>query len=177
MVPDWAKLLTGGVDVQETSVYYSIRAWGDYLTSQNIVHGQLHNWAEVEKVMNREYKKADGSGYLVALALIDSGNDTDSVYEFCADNEEWALPVKGSSTQFQGAYYRISVVNKAYSSAQGMRLVLVDTDKYKDSIAGRMKRENGTGSWMVHNDIDDIYAEQVTAEHKVSVKSANGGNK
>ena len=55
-----------------------------------------------------------------------------------------------------------------------MRLVLVDTDKYKDSIAGRMKRENGTGSWMVHNDIDDIYAEQVTAEHKVSVKSANG---
>lgn len=174
VVPGWAKLLTGGVDVQETSVYYSIRAWGDYLTSQNIVHGQLHNWAEVEKVMNREYKKADGSGYLVALALIDSGNDTDSVYEFCADNEEWALPVKGSSTQFQGAYYRISVVNKAYSSAQGMRLVLVDTDKYKDSIAGRMKRENGTGSWMVHNDIDDIYAEQVTAEHKVSVKSANG---
>lgn len=174
VVPGWAKLLTGGVDVQETSVYYSIRAWGDYLTSQNIAHGQLHNWAEVEKVMNREYKKTDGSGYLVALALIDSGNDTDSVYEFCADNEEWALPVKGSSTQFQGAYYRISVVNKAYSSAQGMRLVLVDTDKYKDSIAGRMKRENGTGSWMVHNYIDDIYAEQVTAEHKVSVKSANG---
>lgn len=174
IVPDWAKLLTAGVDVQETSVYYSIRAWGDYLTSQNIAHGQLHNWAEVEKVMNREYKKADGSGYLVSLALIDSGNDTDSVYEFCANNEEWALPVKGSSTQFQGAYYRISVVNKAYSNAQGMRLVLVDTDKYKDSIAGRMKRENGTGAWMVHNDIDDIYAEQVTAEHKVSAKSANG---
>ena len=174
VVPSWAKLLTGGIDVQETSVYYSIRAWGDYLTSQNIAHGQLHNWAEVEKVMNREYRKADGSGYLVALALIDSGNDTDSVYEFCANNEEWALPVKGSSTQFQGAYYRISVVNKAYSNAQGMRLVLVDTDKYKDSIAGRMKRENGTGAWMVHNDIDDIYAEQVTAEHKVSMKSANG---
>lgn len=174
VVPGWAKLLTGGVDVQETSVYYSIRAWGDYLTSQNIAHGQLHNWAEVEKVMNREYRKADGSGYLVALALIDSGNDTDSVYEFCANNEEWALPVKGSSTQFQGAYYRISVVNKAYSNAQGMRLVLVDTDKYKDSIASRMKRENGTGAWMVHNDIDDIYAEQVTSEHKVSVKSANG---
>jgi phage terminase large subunit (gpA) len=174
IVPDWAKLLTAGVDVQETSVYYSIRAWGDYLTSQNIAHGQLHNWAEVEKVMNREYKKADGSGYLVSLALIDSGNDTDSVYEFCANNEEWALPVKGSSTQFQGAYYRISVVNKAYSNAQGMRLVLIDTDKYKDSIAGRMKRENGTGAWMVHNDIDDIYAEQVTAEHKVSAKSANG---
>lgn len=174
VVPSWAKLLTGGIDVQETSVYYSIRAWGDYLTSQNIAHGQLHNWAEVEKVMNREYRKADGSGYLVALALIDSGNDTDSVYDFCANNEEWALPVKGSSTQFQGAYYRISVVNKAYSSAQGMRLALVDTDKYKDSIAGRMKRKNGTGAWMVHNDIDDIYAKQVTAEHKVSVKSANG---
>jgi len=30
VVPEWAKLLTGGVDVQETSVYWTIRAWGNY---------------------------------------------------------------------------------------------------------------------------------------------------
>lgn len=29
IVPSWAKLLTAGVDVQESSLYWSIRAWGD----------------------------------------------------------------------------------------------------------------------------------------------------
>ena len=28
VVPDWAVMLTAGVDVQETSVYYDIVAWG-----------------------------------------------------------------------------------------------------------------------------------------------------
>ena len=37
-----------------------------------------------------------------------------------------------------------------------------------------MRRENGTGSWMVYNGCDREYAEQVTAEHKVTEKSANG---
>lgn len=27
-VPDWAKLLTGGVDVQQNCLYWTIRAWG-----------------------------------------------------------------------------------------------------------------------------------------------------
>lgn len=52
-----------------------------------------------------------------------------------------------------------------------MNLVMIDTGKYKDMIAGRMRKENGTGSWMVYLGCDREYAEQVTAEHKVSVKS------
>lgn len=174
VVPEWAKILTGGVDVQETCLYWTIRAWGDYITSQNIAHGQAYNWAEIEKIMNLEYRKENGEGYLVGLALIDSGNDTDTVYDFCAVNSEWALAVKGSSTQMQGTYFKISTINKSYSKAQGMRLILVDTDKYKDAIAGRMRRDNGKGAWMVYSNIDDMYAEQVTAEHKVNVKAANG---
>lgn len=55
----------------------------------------------------------------------------------------------------------------------GDHLVLVDGDKYKDMIAGRMKKPNGRGSWMVFEGCDREYAEQVTAEHKVNVKSGN----
>ena len=40
VVPDWAKMLTAGVDVQENCLYWTIRAWGNYMTSQNIAHGQ-----------------------------------------------------------------------------------------------------------------------------------------
>ncbi len=44
VVPEWAKLLTAGVDVQENCLYWSIRAWGNYLTSQNIAHGQAFSF-------------------------------------------------------------------------------------------------------------------------------------
>lgn len=172
VVPEWAKLLTGGVDVQETSVYWTIRAWGNYLTSQNIAHGQALSFAEVERVMNLSYGKEDGTQMVVQLALIDSGDNTDAVYDFCASNSDWALPSKGSSHPMT-THFKLSTVNKTDSRAYGMKLVLIDTGKYKDMIAGRMKKENGSGSWMVYQGCDMEYAEQVTSEHKVNVRSGN----
>lgn len=173
VVPEWAKLLTAGVDVQENCLYWSIRAWGNYLTSQNIAHGQAFSFQEVERIMNLEYQMPDSTPLVVALALIDSGNDADTVYDFCANNSEWALPSKGSSNPML-SHYKLSKVNKSDSKAYGMNLVLVDTGKYKDMIAGRMQKKNGSGSWMVYQGCDREYAEQVTAEHKVNVKMGNG---
>ena len=173
VVPDWAKMLTGGVDVQENCLYWTIRAWGSYLTSQNIAHGQAFSFQEVERVMNLEYQMPDGTPMVVALALIDSGYNADLVYDFCVSNSDWALPSKGSSNPML-SHYKMSTVNKTDSRAFGMNLVLVDTGKYKDMIAGRMKKKNGSGSWMVYAGCDREYAEQVTAEHKVNVKMRNG---
>lgn len=168
-LPTWTKLITGGVDVQENCLYWTIRAWGDYMTSQNIAHGQALSMTEVERVMNTEFSAPDGKKALVSLALIDSGDQTDEVYEFCAMNSDWVLPCKGTSTML--SHYRLSTVNKAGSSANGMTLVLVDGGKYKDMIAARMRKPNGSGSWMVHKDVDLDYAEQVTAEHKITERS------
>ena len=174
IIPDWAKLLTAGVDVQENCLYWTIRAWGNYLTSQNIAHGQVFSFPQLEQVMNLQFERSDGrEPMIVSLALIDSGDQTDAVYDFCARNSEWALPCKGSSNPMQ-SHFKLSKVNKADSMAYGMQLVLVDGGKYKDMIAGRMRRENGTGSWMVYQGCDREYAEQVTAEHKVKVKTGNG---
>lgn len=36
-----------------------------------------------------------------------------------------------------------------------------------------MRKDNGTSSWMVYQGCDREYAEQVTAEHKVNVKSGS----
>ena len=173
VVPKWAKLLTGGVDVQETCLYWTIRAWGNYLTSQNIAHGQALSFNEVDQVMNLQYVTEDGEPMIVNLCLIDSGDQTDDVYDFCASRGDYALPVKGSS-HAQLSQFKLSKINKVESSAYGMTLVLVDGDKYKDLIAGRMMRENGRGSWMVYAGCDLEYAKQVTAEHKVNVKTPNG---
>ncbi len=172
VVPEWTRLLTAGVDVQETSLYYIIRAWGEYLTSQLVTRGQVTSFRDIERVMNLEYMKPDGTVKLVDLCLIDSGDQTDEVYDFAAMNSEWCLPSKGTSTML--SYYKLSSVNKTSSKAYGMTLALVDGGKYKDMIAGRMKRENGTGSWMVFDGIDLEYCTQVTAEHKITEKGGGG---
>lgn len=169
VVPAWTKLLTAGVDVQESSLYWTIRAWGDFLTSQNIAHGQALSFEEIDRIMNLEYESEDGNPRIVNLCLIDSGDQTDMVYEFCIYHSDYALPVKGSS-HAQLSHYKLSKINKEGSSAYGMTLVLVDGEKYKDMIAGRMRKKNGRGSWMVYDGCDYEYATQVTAEHKVNVK-------
>lgn len=169
VVPEWTEFLTGGVDVQETSLYWVIRAWGPHLTSQVIAKGQALNFAEVERIMNMEFKKPNGEQYQVNLAGVDSGDQTDLVYEFCARNSEWAIPVKGIGGGH--SYFKITNINRVGSGVHGMRLLLVDGGKYKDMIASRMRKANGKGSWMVHKDCGMDYAEQVTAEHKITVKS------
>lgn len=170
IVPEWAKILTGGVDVQENCLYWTIRAFGDFITSQNIAHGQAYSFQDIENVMNLEYKMKDGTGMVVSLCLVDSGNDTDSVYDFCAYNSDWAYPCKGASNPLL-SHYKLSKVNKTDSKAYGMNLVMVDGGKYKDMIAGRMMKENGKSAWMVYKGCDMEYAQQVTAEHKVNVKN------
>lgn len=169
-IPDWCKILTGGVDVQENCMYWTIRAWGDHITSQNIAHGQAYSFGEIEQVMNLQYETEDGTPAVVNLCLVDSGYNADVTYDFCAQNADWALPVKGSSNPMQ-SHYKFSIVNKTASMAYGMNLVIVDTDKYKDMIASRMRRENGSGSWMVYKGCDREYADQVTSEHKIKVKN------
>ena len=168
-LPRWTKLVTGGIDVQENCLYWTIRAWGDYMTSQNISHGQALSMGEVERIMNTELTMPNGEKVMVNLALMDSGDQTEDVYEFCALNSDWALPCKGTTTML--SHYRLSTVNKAGSRANGMTLVLVDGGKYKDQIAARMRKENGTGAWMVYQGCDLDYAEQVTAEHKITERS------
>ena len=169
IVPDWARLLTAGVDVQETCLYWTIRAWGNYITSQNIAHGQALSWSEIERIMNLSYEKQGGGSLVVSLCLIDSGFDTDSTYDFCVNNLDWALPVKGSSHAMDN-HFKVSKINKLDSKAFGMNLVIVDGGKYKDMIAARMHKENGDGAWMVYSTCDLEYAKQVTAEHKIHVK-------
>ena len=173
IVPEWAKLIVGGVDVQENSLYVSIRAFGNHIISQNIFHKQVLNFSAVEQIMNTPYRNANGDEFIVSLCLIDSGYDADSTYDFCADNSDWAVPVKGASNPMIN-HYKISKINKTDSKAYGMSLAIVDTGKYKDMIASRMRKKNGRGSWMVYKGCDREYAEQVTAEHKINVKTNNG---
>lgn len=171
VVPLGTQLITGGVDVQRDHFYWTIRAWGMNMTSWNIAHGTADTWNEIEFIMNQPYKDENGTVYQVNLCGVDSGDRTDEVYDFCVINQEWAVPVKGSSNPLL-ARYKMSTIEKVDSKAYGMRLYIVDGGQYKDMIAGRVRRPNGPGSWMVFKNCDKEYAEQICSEEKVPEKKA-----
>ncbi|TQI66743.1 terminase gpA endonuclease subunit [Clostridium sp. KNHs216] len=165
VVPPNTVMLTGGVDVQRKSFYYTIRAWRANMTSYNVLHGQVFTWAEIEEIMNRWYKDKAGVRYQVNLCCVDSGDQTDDVYDFCAVNREWTVPIKGSSSRMI-TKYRPSVIDRDGIS-KGMTLLIVDTDYYKDMIFSRIFRDEDNGGWYLHERCDPEYAEMITAEQKV----------
>lgn len=164
VVPPGTALLTGGVDVQRSGFYFVIRAWLPDGTNCLVENGFVTNWSNITDVMNRPYLSVDGGSYLVNLCLIDSGDQTDDVYEYCAVHREWAAPSKGSSTQIYSRY-RISSVDREGSRANGMQLVIVDTGLYKDAIYGRIL---AAGGFQVYEGCEEEYLSQVTAEQKVT---------
>lgn len=165
VVPDWTEFLTAGIDVQENSVYFDIIAWGVDMTSQSILHGQLLSLSELDAYMDAEYYTATGEPFIVDLGYVDSGDQTDIVYEFCM-TRPWAIPSKGVATG--NNHFKVSQINKTGAGYDGQPLVLIDVGKYKDLIATKLHNPVGLGSFMVHADCDMEYAKQLTAEHKVA---------
>lgn len=167
IIPEWCRFLAAGVDVQKNSLYYTIIAGGVNFTTHVITCGQVADFADIENIMNREYLTEDGQKKLIDLCLIDSGARTDEVYDFCLQNQDWIMPVKGSSNAML-SHYKISRINKEGSNASGLPLVIVDGGKYKDMIFSRIKRTDPSGSLTVHKEISAEYCEQMVAEHKVA---------
>lgn len=173
MIPEWTQLITGGVDVQKNGFYWTIRAWGYRLTSQNIAHGWAESFDEIDGIMNRFWPDTNGElRWQVNLCAIDSGYNSEDIYDFCLISGGWAVPVKGASTQKVGRFTR-SNIDAAGKQYHGQALYIVNGDSYKDLIASRVRRPLGQGCWMVYSGCDIDYAEQITAEHKVGTIKNN----
>lgn len=162
-VPQWAKFLTAGVDCQKGYFYWTVRAWGVNMRSQKIANGMATTFADLQTVMDY-YWKVEGTQsktMQILLYCVDSGYDTEKVYEYCNANQGIAYPVKGSSKPME-RYYKIYPI-----SAMPINLYVVDTDKYKNYIFGHLVKDGQPGAWLVDADTDEDYAKQLCSEHKV----------
>ena len=172
MVPQGTVMITAGVDVQKDSFFWTIRAWRDNMTSYNLCHGQVFSWREIEHIMNRYYYDREKTQHIVNLCCVDSGDQTDDVYDFCAINAEWAVPIKGASTRLQGRYQR-TIIDRANSKANGLTLYRLDTNHYKDTLFARLRRDEEDGGWYTFEGCDPEYCEMISSEHRV-LRKYNG---
>ena len=163
MVPDWAQIITCGVDVQQNCLYYTVDAWGQGKKIYNIDHDCIPgvDFNTLWDVINQTYYDAKGRDWYIDLALIDSG---DQVYDFCYVHNPLTVPVKGSSTPIP-ARYRVSAIQREGSAARGMNLIICDGSYYKTMIYAKINAVDG--SWQVFDGVDQEYCEQITNEHKV----------
>lgn len=170
VVPPDAEMLTGGIDVQIDRVYWSIRAWGKHGTSWGIAHGEAASLEAASFFMNRLYEKPNGDALTVELCAIDSGFNADRTYEFCFDNPEWSIPVRGSNNPIQGGRFQLRTVDRIHSRANGIQYVRVDGGQYKDTIFDRLRRKAGVGAWQVYAGCDREFAAQIASEIKVKIR-------
>ncbi|MBQ4361219.1 MAG: phage terminase large subunit family protein [Proteobacteria bacterium] len=172
MMPSKAQLVTCGVDVQLDHFFFAVRAWGTHMTSWLVDYGRAETWADVETAINRNYADENGEIHNVNLACIDSGYNTDEVYQFCTEHMDVAVPTKGSSTALKSRY-TVTVLDR--QQGFGLRLFSFDPNQLKDYIAGRLAVDAGAdGSWNVCRDVEQEYCDQVCAEQKVERKDKKG---
>lgn len=141
-VPNWASLITLGVDAQEdsTRLPWVLVAWGPGRMHAVIAYGELEDRdvggvrvpaldAIEQELWNKTYTYADGGGSLrMKIGLIDSGNRPAGVYDFCAGRIKRGVnlwPCKGSSTALDSDY-TIATLGRD-TSMPGMKYIRVDT--------------------------------------------------
>lgn len=129
IVPEWASLVTCGIDRQQEHFVYVVDAWGPGRSSATIAYGEAESIAEIrDHVLYRQWNYASGGCLRPAFSLADSGYRPEGIYDFCRDCRRLGInvaPCKGSSAALN-AEYRVNTLGKD-TSAPGAKLVHIDT--------------------------------------------------
>ena len=179
-VPSQARVLLGGVDCQHDRIYYVVRAFGPNQETWLVDHGRIEIGQSegvrdllgaletfYDRFFQRGYQAtpdADGPmvrGYSMA---VDSGDQTDAVYEFVASHPG-VIPVKGRDL----ADFRVRPSKvEGKRSMRPLTLWQVNTKAFKNRLQRLIAASPGEpGEWHLHRDTTEDYMRQMTSEHLV----------
>jgi phage terminase large subunit GpA-like protein len=104
-VPQGVGVLTCGVDVQADRVELEVVGWGKNEESWSIAHEVIEGdtsstplWDQVDAYLKAPFSRADGRQFEIMATCIDSGFQTQTVYNFCRDKiGRRVFAVKGES--------------------------------------------------------------------------------
>lgn len=182
-VPDGVAIVTAGADVQDDRVEIEVIGWGRNEESWSIAHEVIEGdpeepklWAAVDAYLKRIWTRADGRGFEVYAACIDSGgHHTQKVYEFAKarlGRRIWAIKgesARGGARSPIWPTKRPSARNKA-----SFRPIIIGVNAAKDVIRARLHLEHaGPGYMHFPADRDINYFAQLTSERLVT-KQTNG---
>lgn len=183
-VPDGVAVITVGIDTQDnTRLELEVVGWGrneeSWSLAYEVIEGdpeQPEIWAQLDAYLKQIWRRADGRGFEIAAACIDSGGGhTQKVYEFAKarlSRKIWAI--KGESAR-NGTRSPVWPVKKPSSrNKSSYRPVIIGVNAAKDTVRSRLHMENpGAGYMHFPTDRDVNYFAQLTSEQSI-VKSVGG---
>lgn len=171
------------VDLRAPEIHVVARAWTYYETSGQIRYDVLarmatfrpgdiptgETLAALDGIREMTFRSVDGHEYPINLTGIDSGFNTDEVYEYCRKRPK-CVAMKGEDGMRQVmAYTRpqkdMTTGEPRYDSCH---LIAWQKEYFADVLDGRMGIGEGMpGEWMLPRDIGDDLLAHLTAERKI----------
>ncbi|MFA5321988.1 MAG: terminase gpA endonuclease subunit [Smithella sp.] len=179
-VPEGVILLTAGVDVQKDHFYYIIDGWGFGWESWRIKTARVETWEDViTDLFNTNYPAEHGAGsFQVILTCIDSGYNTDEVYDICRYWSDCAKATKGQET-LSGVPYKSAHIDKYPGNNKiipgGLTLYHLDTNYFKNKIHRWMQfNSDGITKFHLPENPDETYLRHLCSEKKVIERDNKG---
>lgn len=193
--PDWAGLLTAGADVQRNRIEVDIWAWGPGMRSALVDHIVLDGdpaedavWAELDKLLTREWETAGGRRLRPARWAIDTGDgySTTQVYKWARKYPRLVMAVKGvprfdSSAPVSGPTW-VDMTLGGRKLKRGAQLWTVAVSVFKSETYAWLNldqpvdgEEYPVGYIHLPQGTTDTWIKQLVAEQLVKVRRKSGG--
>ena len=176
-VPDDVLVITAGVDVQDDRLELQVVGWGleshSYVIDNQVFWGETSQyavWHELDDYVQRRYQRETKSDLPIACIAIDSGYQTQSVYNFVKVRQGRRIfAIKGQSQPGKPIAGR-----PTQSGRQRVQLFPSGVDTAKETVFSWLQiEEPGPGYIHFPSTVDDEYFKQLTSE-KRQVKYVRG---
>lgn len=171
-VPEQVYVLTAGVDVQGDRLECEVVGWGVGEESWGIAYKVFwgspslrETWDMLDEFLNRDWTHKHGNLKIVCC-LVDSGFSTNEVYSFTRTKGfRWIFASKGLGGRKE------PISNPSRANKQRVVLYKIGVDHFKETLYQRLSLQaHGAGycHFPDHDDYDQEYFDQLTAEEKVT---------
>lgn len=176
-LPQGARVITTGVDVQANRLAVAVKGWGREMESWLVWWGELWGdpgtkelWAQLDDLLRRTYLTADGIQISALCCAVDSGDNTQTVYNYVRTRSPLVMAIKGQSVQGKPVVGRPTYQDVDYAGTVikgGVLLWPVGADTAKTLIYTRLNMEK-TGPGYIHfyDGLPDDYFRGLVAEKK-----------
>lgn len=205
VVPQRVLFLTAAVDVQEDHLWVEVAGWGRGKERWSIAYEQIkvlgsdnlplrttdgRVWAELEKILQRDWLHESGNTLPIAVMTIDTGSRPRPVYDFAMTHAQpgygsagirvyaprTVVPVKGSSTrELQSILMGVSKEDAARKRG-GVKIVSVGTGAAKQEVFDSVRyrpNEGPTPGAYRFPEYERYYFEQLCSEKKIVHPNGN----
>jgi phage terminase large subunit GpA-like protein len=192
-VPKGVVLLTAGVDVQKDRLVYEVVGWGEDRQSWSIDAGVIPGdtakeeggpWDALDALLGRSWPDEAGNAHAIRWMGIDSGYNTQTVYNWARRNPARVIACKGVSTAktLLGAPTAVDVTLRGKRIARGAKVWPVGVDLAKAEFYGWLRLERPTAESGVEfppgfchfPEHGEDFFKQITAEHLLRVVKRTG---